>query len=557
MVDVKTSIKYKNSCGVCGGAGAKRCGRCHAVWYCSVEHQKSDWSTHKDVCALKEPFAKTLDNLYELGTKSGVPTVNRLFMFKHALNLIALNRAEYAKYIGKMLQFVYAIGHVLYQAGLWVDLGEWVKTYKQLWSPYAIQQPLNGWEELLASVAKEDMKSINGLAPETPSLIEKIDNTECMLRFSKFMIISEVRQSENAKKRFKTDFFPDDFLKLEFPFRPRAKVLMEKGVEYFNQQIAVHELSQMHVVYTEKKGFDIVAHADYKVGDIVWVEEPYVAITCDLERCHHCLDTLPDKAVPCRGKCDGIRFCNSKCEERANSSYHRALCGADWQGLIKHVVDNGKTSSSKQLPLLLRAAGMALCLNDEKLWEHAPLKYLANQSTIGTFDNRLQHLASSLQNCGLKMLLNVLLANKKQQPDKWFDIPFNYEWVQEMSSVMMGNLFSFSVENDQSTRFKLLLGPHAALCGVGSLFNHSCVANCSWSMMHRDGAPFVVFVATKEIKKGESVTVSYGPTGNQPLEQRRLGLALYQFNCDCQLCTEQSKPTPSTTSHAAVVDSKQ
>jgi len=44
-------------------------------------------------------------------------------------------------------------------------------------------------------------------------------------------------------------------------------------------------------------------------------------------------------------------------------------------------------------------------------------------------------------------------------------------------------------------------------CCVGSLINHSCVANVQWCW--KDGV--ITFSTTREIQAGEEVTISYGP----------------------------------------------
>jgi hypothetical protein len=46
-------VKYFNPvCSKCGKGDEKllKCGRCHAVKYCSRECQKLDWGVHKNIC---------------------------------------------------------------------------------------------------------------------------------------------------------------------------------------------------------------------------------------------------------------------------------------------------------------------------------------------------------------------------------------------------------------------------------------------------------------------------------------------------------------------------
>lgn len=37
-------------CGQCGAAASLRCGGCSVVHYCSKEHQRQHWATHKAQC---------------------------------------------------------------------------------------------------------------------------------------------------------------------------------------------------------------------------------------------------------------------------------------------------------------------------------------------------------------------------------------------------------------------------------------------------------------------------------------------------------------------------
>ena len=39
-----------NECEVCSEPASKRCQQCKTVWYCSRDHQVSDWKSHKARC---------------------------------------------------------------------------------------------------------------------------------------------------------------------------------------------------------------------------------------------------------------------------------------------------------------------------------------------------------------------------------------------------------------------------------------------------------------------------------------------------------------------------
>jgi hypothetical protein len=39
-------------CAVCGAPTTLTCGRCRGVYYCSRDHQRSDWPQHRKVCKV-------------------------------------------------------------------------------------------------------------------------------------------------------------------------------------------------------------------------------------------------------------------------------------------------------------------------------------------------------------------------------------------------------------------------------------------------------------------------------------------------------------------------
>lgn len=39
-----------NRCDICAKPANQKCGQCQAIFYCSLEHQKEGWKTHRPIC---------------------------------------------------------------------------------------------------------------------------------------------------------------------------------------------------------------------------------------------------------------------------------------------------------------------------------------------------------------------------------------------------------------------------------------------------------------------------------------------------------------------------
>lgn len=81
------------------------------------------------------------------------------------------------------------------------------------------------------------------------------------------------------------------------------------------------------VRYSEKFGRHIVATRDIEIGDVLVIEEPYIAFPRPSERhsvCSHCLmDTTA--GIAC-GSCVNAIYCSRKCQEIAWCKYHYMDC---------------------------------------------------------------------------------------------------------------------------------------------------------------------------------------------------------------------------------------
>ena len=80
--------------------------------------------------------------------------------------------------------------------------------------------------------------------------------------------------------------------------------------------------------YAASRGRYAVAARDIRVGELIAVEEAFVAVLDREQRltnCWHCLQCA-QRPLPCPG-CSGLVFCSTACRDAALASYHPAECG--------------------------------------------------------------------------------------------------------------------------------------------------------------------------------------------------------------------------------------
>lgn len=83
-------------------------------------------------------------------------------------------------------------------------------------------------------------------------------------------------------------------------------------------------------------------------------------------------------------------------------------------------------------------------------------------------------------------------------------------------------------------------------CGFGatsSAFNHSCLENVSHYAVWDDGAPTLVFRASRDVQAGDELTICYLGEDElaQPTRDRRTALRTYKhFECNCERCASEA-----------------
>ena len=110
------------------------------------------------------------------------------------------------------------------------------------------------------------------------------------------------------------------------------------------------------------------------------------------------------------------------------------------------------------------------------------------------------------------------------------------EEEEEDDSEEADEVMEFSIDGVSFTSELFPPTEGVVLLGSASNVNHSCEPSCEVAFIH-DARAHVI--ATRDIAKGEEITISYVP-GSWPLRRRRKELLdRYGFACDCALCERQ------------------
>lgn len=88
-------------CRVCGTSEKlQRCGRCRLVCYCSTQHQRADWPSHKEVCRDPVDEASVGLALSQELLKGDVKSVNMLVMLPNeVLQVTSLVTCMYSRFV--------------------------------------------------------------------------------------------------------------------------------------------------------------------------------------------------------------------------------------------------------------------------------------------------------------------------------------------------------------------------------------------------------------------------------------------------------------------------
>mmetsp|Transcript_48 Transcript_48/g.83 ORF Transcript_48/g.83 Transcript_48/m.83 type:complete len:476 (+) Transcript_48:25-1452(+) len=290
----------------------------------------------------------------------------------------------------------------------------------------------------------------------------------------------------------------------------------------------------IHLVTSLEKGRMVVASRDIREGEPVLFDDGCVRIPLHIdEACARCANVLLAQDVKCN-EC-GLFYCSEQCRKAA-SSLHAIEC---------HIPPSlFEVSETEKIEYSLLWAGMRAIVTDflhSKGGTSRVRPYvLSLDSHQASFDVQfLQCLRRAAQRL-LPIIQRALL-----QSDASLTCTEEGERNDDQGWCVAGWHASDLVQ------FWCAMNVNAHGCGgrlgeedvavglfpLGAMVNHSCVANCAWSVMN---GCFVVRAVTK-IAQGHELTLPYVDLGLPTAERRHRLMRSKFFLCRCERCESPSE----------------
>ena len=273
--------------------------------------------------------------------------------------------------------------------------------------------------------------------------------------------------------------------------------------------------------------------------------------------CDACSATLPaiqpSSPIPTCVDCTDIYFCSNICHDRAQETYHPAVCGIDDYDIVAK--DPSPAAATDALYLLLVARTIAMAETQEKhpldlpqikfIWgDFTPCSNPVKRNLPFNFQTNIAHPIHILMNMGID--------------------PFAATTVKRYDTWVLNTLFA-KFRGVASAK----MNPHtlrpdvAAVHPLWSMANHSCAPNVRWEWGAEDGnlrgkekgamgfaargGREVVQWGVKErdggIKMGEEVLSHYCDVGMDVKERREWAIGALGGVCQCSRCIWEENHT--------------
>jgi hypothetical protein len=287
------------------------------------------------------------------------------------------------------------------------------------------------------------------------------------------------------------------------------------------------------------------AKVDIAAGETVFEEVPDVVVMdpgCDdAGKCEHDYKQIEEgTAVLGCEKFGDAKYCSEGCKKTGFEYYHMYTCKARGQDVTKHVDelrDHCKTTGNPVPFLMLRYVSMLLT-------EEIRGNGSAMNGPFAHYDHLPQAFPepSDEDRKEAALIRAVFTSANENLADFLTDTIYA-----SMKATLTHACFSFSLDNSEAIvdapakPFRKLFGSNQEPTVIGlyhlaAHLPHACDPSLQAEVVGGAGTK-VRFVATRDVKAGEPLSLSFLPLDGMQKEMRRERLFLtFMLNCGCTLC---------------------
>lgn len=287
------------------------------------------------------------------------------------------------------------------------------------------------------------------------------------------------------------------------------------------------------------------AKVDIAAGETVFEEVPDVVImdpACDdTGKCDHDYKQIEEGVALGCEKFGDAKYCSEGCKKAGFEYYHMYTCEARGPDVTKHVDelrDHCKTTGNPVPFLMLHYVSMLLT-------EEIRGNGSAMNGPFAHYDHLPQAFPepSDEDRKEAALIRAVFTSANENLADFLTDTIYA-----SMKATLTHACFSFALDNPEaivdapSKPFRKLFGSNQEPTVIGlyhlaAHLPHACDASLQAEVV---GGTKVRFVATRAVKAGEPLSLSFLPLDGMQKEMRREKLFLtYMLNCECTLCKSE------------------
>eukprot|EP01097_Dermamoeba_algensis_P000316 TRINITY_DN1113_c0_g4_i1.p1 TRINITY_DN1113_c0_g4~~TRINITY_DN1113_c0_g4_i1.p1 ORF type:complete len:517 (-),score=99.66 TRINITY_DN1113_c0_g4_i1:782-2332(-) len=271
----------------------------------------------------------------------------------------------------------------------------------------------------------------------------------------------------------------------------------------FATQFYAQHSFPLSVKQSDERGRYLTASSAVPVGTTILEAQPYTWVVLDGQQAKFCSFCVhkKDKLSACSA-CKFAHYCSPECQKQ------------DWPD---HKGECKSMANGQALPSQIRFLLRLLMRRDREIKKNITEGGYKELDQLQEIEKDVEaDLKSSVLTVGVGMMINTSGA---------YSNPIDHETICHYMKLVECN--SHGIRDEKLMTIGKAIYPHA------SLFNHSCIPNCTWSF---DGTKIIVR-STVDLKEGDEVCISYVDHTFSRVPRQKFLKENYHFECRCPRCS--------------------